>query len=162
MPQLLQQEPAEAPSFLFFDPPKVLRNTWLVHFTNDADAIERKGFRHGIDDPMRVGLTTHFGKAAKAQPGYTFAFRPEDVNRYAWKMGRPKYGKEAVVFRADAVLAYHTSDEEDQAIGWGPEAKDIRAVWMDGRNPVLTNEDGENIAYDDFPSLIAAIQAGRV
>jgi len=162
VPQLLQQEPAEAPSFLFFDPPKVLRNTWLVHFTNDADAIERKGFRHGIDDPMRVGLTTHFGKAAKAQPGYTFAFRPEDVNRYAWKMGRPKYGKEAVVFRADAVLAYHTSDEEDQAIAWGPEAKDIRAVWMDGRNPVLTNEDGENIAYDDFPSLIAAIQAGRV
>ena len=162
VPQLLQQEAAEAPSFLFFDPPKVLRNAWLVHFTNDADAIERKGFRHGIDDPMRVGLTTHFSKAAKAQPGYTFAFRPEDVNRYAWNRGRPKYGKEAVVFRADAVLAHHTSDEEDQAIAWGPEAKDRRAVRMEGRSPVITNADGEEVEYDSFPSLVAAIQAGRV
>ena len=162
VPILLQQDAADAPSFLFFDPPKVLRNAWLVHFTNDADAIERKGFRHGIDDPSRVGLTTHFSKTAKAQPGYTFAFRPEDVNRYAWSRGSPKYGKEAVVFRADAVLAHHTGDEEDQAIAWGPEAKDRRAVRMEGRSPVLTNADGEEVAYDSFPSLVAAIQAGRV
>jgi hypothetical protein len=161
-PQLLQQDAAEAPSFLFFDRPKVLRNAWLVHFTADAERVARQGFRRGVEDPMRVGLTTLLSQSQKRTPGYTFAFRPGDVNRYAWNRGRPKYGKEAVVFRADAVLAYHTSDEEDQAIAWGPEAKDIRAVWMDGRNPVLTNEDGENIVYDDFPSLIAELEAGRV
>lgn len=162
VPQLLQEDAADAPSFLFFDRPKVLRDAWLVHFTSDAEKVARQGFRHGIDDPMRVGLTTHFSKSAKTRPGYTFAFRPEDVNRYAWSRGRPKYGKEAVVFRANAVLAYHTSDEEDQAIAWGPEAKDRRAVRMDGRNPVVTNADGEEIVYDDFPSLIADLKAGRV
>jgi hypothetical protein len=161
-PQLLQQDAAEAPSFLFFDRPKVLRNAWLVHFTADAEKVARQGFRRGVEDPMRVGLTTLLSQSQKRTPGYTFAFRPEDVNRYAWSRGRPKYGKEAVVFRADAIFAYHTSDEEDQAIAWGPEAKDIRAVWMDGRNPVLTNENGENVVYDDFPSLIEDLEAGRV
>ena len=33
---------------------------------------------------------------------------------------------------------------------------------MDGRSPVLMNADGKEVAYDSFPSLVAAIQAGRV
>jgi hypothetical protein len=33
---------------------------------------------------------------------------------------------------------------------------------MEGRSPVITNADGEEVEYDSFPSLVAAIQAGRV
>lgn len=163
VPQLLQQDAAEAPSFLFLEEPKVLRDVWLVHFTGDADKVARQGFRHGIDDPARIGLTTHFTEAAKTQPGYTFAFRPEDVLRYAYgHLGRLKYGKEAVVFRADAILAWHNSDNEHQAIVWGPEAKDRRAVEMNGRKPVIRNAEEEEVEYDDFPSLVADLAAGRI
>jgi hypothetical protein len=165
VPQLLRNDAAEAPSFLFFEEPKVLRNVWLVHFTHDAYAVERQGFRHGIDDPRRVGLTTHFSNQAKQRPGYVFAFRPEDVIGYALNdSGRPKYGKEAVLFRADAVFAWHTSDDEPQAIAWGPDIDTRIAVTLDedGISPVVSDHDGEDRVFDSFPALVSAIESGRV
>ena len=170
---IMRDDPAEAPSFLFFGPPKIVRDTWMVHFTDHASDIENEGFTRGISDAMRIGLTTHFGQNAKRQPGYVFGYLPEDARRYGWSRGAPKYGREAVVFRADAVVAEHYSDEERQAISWGPEAKDIREIRLgEGRRPGLPGEHrsraGVSVDYDeyedctyfnDFPDLVAYLDA---
>src|SRR5205823_3557059 len=38
---------------------------------------------------------------------------------------RKKYGRDCVVFQNAGVLAYHSGDEEDQVIFWGPDV-DLR------------------------------------
>lgn len=171
--ELMQFNAADAPSFLFFDGPKVVRNTWMIHFTDHASDIAYEGFTRGISDPMRLGLTTHFSDRSKEQPGYVFAFLPNAARRYGWEGRRPKYGKEAVIFRADAIVAYHNSDQEYQAISWGPEAEDIQKVYLsDDRQPGLEGNlppregisgeynDYEDVTYfADFPTLAAYLDA---
>jgi len=171
---IMRDDPADAPSFLFFGTPRVMRDAWMVHFTDRASDIENEGFTRGIREPMQLGLTTHFGEHAKSQPGYVFGYLPEDVRRYGWgRDARPKYGGGAVVFRADAVVAMHYTDEEQQAISWGPEAKDIRQICLgEGRRPGLPGEHrsraGIQVDYDehddctyfrDFGDLVAFLDA---
>ena len=178
-PEMMQNNASETPSFMFFDDPKVVKDGWWVHFTNDARDIERSGFAYGESDPMQLGLTTWKSKEAKRGPGYVFAFDPRyavERNFGGWAHSTTgKYGREAVVFRADAVTAYHHGDEEDQAISWGPEAKDIHAVYFDGehapglsgnrppRNGVAgTYDDYEDVTFfADLPTLIRYIKAGK-
>jgi hypothetical protein len=145
----------------------------MIHFTDHASDIAYEGFTRGISDPMRLGLTTHFSDRSKTQPGYVFAFLPNAARRYGWEGRRPKYGKEAVIFRADAIVAYHNSDQEYQAISWGPEAEDIQRVYLsDDRQPGLEGNlpprggisgeynDYEDVTYfEDFPTLAAYLDA---
>ena len=173
---VMRQEPHELPSFAFFSEPEIRKNAWVVHFTHQgASSIENQGFTRGISDPSLVGLTTHFSQSAKRQPGYVFGFVPEDVSRYGWDGYTPRYGKQVVVFRADAVLAYHWGDEERQAICWGPEARDIRRVYLDGRRPCLAgrhrppaglqadyDEYADRTCFKDFPSLVAYLDAANL
>ena len=177
--EMMQRHASETPSFMFFDDPKVVKDGWWVHFTNDASDIERSGFAYGESDPMQLGLTTWKSKEAKRGPGYVFAFDPRDAverNFGGWAHSATgKYGREAVVFRADAVVAYHHGDEEDQAISWGPEAKDIHAVYFDGEHaPGLsgkrpprkgiagTYDDYEDVTFfADLPTLIRYIEADK-
>ena len=154
---LMQDDPATAPSCLFFDTPTILKNAWLIHFTDHANAIARQGFTRGLDDPRSIGLTTHFTSRAKTKPGYVFAYRPEDVRRYAFRSsGSTRYGREAVLFRADAIVAYHHSDEEPQAISWGPESKDRHALTVEGRQLCL-----DEACYSDATNLVADVESRR-
>ena len=171
-----QQKPSELPSFAFFSEPKVHKNAWIVHFTESgASSIENQGFTRGISDPTRVGLTRHLSRSEKLKPGYVFGFVPEDVLRYGWTGYNWNYGEQAVVFRADAVLAYHRGDKERQAICWGPEARDIRRVYLDGRRPCLAgrhrppaglqadyDEHEDRTCFKDFPSLVAYLDAANL
>jgi hypothetical protein len=175
---MVAKYPTEAPSFLFFENAKVVKNGWWVHFTNDAQGIERSGFEYGESDPMQLGLTTWKDKEAKRGPGYVFSFDPREAVRrnFGGRYGRGKYGNEAVLFRADAVVAYHHGDEEEQAISWGPEAEDIHAVYFsadeDGHPPGLsgkrpprngiagTYDEYEDVTFfSDFPTLVAYLDA---
>ena len=159
---LLGEGMADTPSFLFFDRPRIVRDGWWVHFTDHAWPIAREGFTRGIDDPRMIGLTTGFREEAKEQPGYVFSFSLDHARRYGFPHGerRPKYGREVVIFRADAVVAHHSGDEEWQAISWGPEAKDLLAASLDGKRPCVAWRDedgeGEDVCYDDFADLVDA------
>jgi hypothetical protein len=179
-PEMMRDNASETPSFMFFDDPEVARDKWWVHFTNDAADIERSGFAYGERDPMQLGLTTLKSKGAKRGPGYVFAFDPHVAvhqNFGGWAHSASgKYGREAVVFRADAVVAYHHGDEETQAISWGPEAKEIHDVYFNdehlpglaGKHPprgsIKGDYDGdyEDVTYfEDIPTLIRYIEAGK-
>lgn len=87
--------------------------TWLVHFTDFAEEIVENGFRVGIDDVSRLGLTTFLRKSG---PGYDFAFLADD--RAA--LSGTRYGKDCVLFQSSGVYVHHTADEEHQVIFWGP------------------------------------------
>lgn len=116
---LMQHDPANAPSWMTMDSPKILkRETWLIHFTDHVDEIARKGFTIGMDDMTRLALTTHFRDTAKSG-GYNFAFPAN--SRYADNAAAAgKYGKHAVMFQAAGVKVWHGGDEEDQVVFWGP------------------------------------------
>jgi hypothetical protein len=153
IPELTREEAVDAPSFVFFDRPTVLRNAWLIHFTNQAKKIVQQGFLFGVADPGRLGLTTHLSKAQKNQPGYVFAFRPQDARHGT------KYGREAVLFRADAILAYHNTDQESQAIAWGEEAEDLHEVRKDGGRWILGGDEDEDAeSYATLEDLIADLE----
>ena len=114
-----KHDPAMAPSTSFYDTPTLLkRETWLVHFSDDAYGIANKGFKYGVDQMDQLGLTTHLGDQAKKYGGYNFAF--EAGSRYANNAAsESKYGGEAVMFTNSGVKAYHWGDEEDQVMFWG-------------------------------------------
>lgn len=150
-----------APSFLFFGRPRVVRGAWLIHFTDHSHAIGGQGFTRGVRRVDQVGLTRHMDDYEKSKAGYVFGYLPVDVERHAYHDGRPKYGQHAVVFRADAVVAWHKWDNEMQAIAWGPEAKDMVIASLNGFRPCIDTGNGK-MCFNDFPALTEYLDARRV
>ena len=75
---------SEYPAWSYFDDkPTLIKNQWLIHFTNDADDIAREGFKYGVDDMTKLGLTTHLGEFDKKYGGYNFAYTIGEFNKYA-------------------------------------------------------------------------------
>jgi hypothetical protein len=111
--------------------PKLMRNAWFIHFTDDASSIWREGFTHGTQDMSYLGLTTQRSMKSKSSyPKWAFAYDVNDFARY-YRSGRydgPKYGSEAVVFQASGVKADHYGDEEPQVIFDIDTAKNIIAI----------------------------------
>ena len=119
---------ADYPAWSYFDSsPKLIKNQWLIHFTDDAENIARQGFKYGVDEIDKLALTTHLGEFEKKYGGYNFAYDVERYARYAHSNhGRGfKYGKEAVIFRASGIELWHHGDEEPQVIFYGNTASSI-------------------------------------
>jgi hypothetical protein len=118
---------ADYPAWSFFDNPRLVKNQWLIHFTDDAEGIARQGFKYGVDEIDKLALTTHLGEFEKKYGGYNFAYDVERYDRYAHSNhGRGfKYGKEAVIFRASGMELWHYGDEEPQVIFYGNTATSI-------------------------------------
>ena len=102
-----------------------VRQQWLVHFSDRAlDIANDQNFKLGTpyEDYERLALTTHFTDISKTG-GFNFAYEIGDVKRYAFDRGRPKYGKEAVLFKGDGIKVDHSGDEEPQVIFDGKSTK---------------------------------------
>jgi hypothetical protein len=117
--------PADQPTFLYMDFRRVVKDEWLVHFSKNSSSIATDGFKYGIDDITTLGLTTHF--VNKTGPGFNFAYLAGDATKYGrdHRRGSWKYGKHAVMFKANGVLVYHRTDQEPQVVFLGSTAKDI-------------------------------------
>lgn len=123
---------SEYPAWSYFDNnPQLIKNQWLIHFTNDADSIAKSGFKYGVDDMTKLGLTTHLGEFDKKYGGYNFAYTLNDFQKYGsssygnWSKSGYKYGNEAVIFNASGIKVWHYGDEEPQVIFYGNTAKNI-------------------------------------
>lgn len=159
----LDIDPSEYPAWTYFDDkPKLIKNQWLIHFTNNSDDIVREGFKYGVDEMTKLGLTTHLGEFDKKYGGYNFAYKLSDFNRYGKagygsRGGEYKYGKEAVMFRASGIETYHYGDQEPQVIFYGNTAKNIIAV-SPGENEnwaIYNNKTGRIIIESDNLEKIA-------
>ena len=119
------QDGTEEPPYLSMDYRGMQKAQWLVHFTEDADAIATQGFKFGFGEEngfRGLALTTHFtDKHRKKEPGYNFAFEADRSRSINQAADTEKYGKEAVVFWSSAVSLYHYGDEEHQMVFWGPQ-----------------------------------------
>ena len=109
----------ESPTWTSMDYSKLLpRNTWLVHFSKNANDIQYQGFKYGVEDPERLAFTKGY-ISNKQYSGYNFAFIA-DSGEAVRAARTKKYGDHAVMFQASGVLAYHYGDEENQVMFWGP------------------------------------------
>jgi len=97
-----------------------VRQKWLIHFSDDAYSIAKdQNFKKGTpyEDYQRLGLSTHFRDISKTG-GFNFAYEVKDVEKYykERRNSRPKYGKEAVIFKGDGIKVWHYGDQEPQVI----------------------------------------------
>ena len=157
---------AFTPSWAFMDYVEVMKNQWMIHFTNDASEIACDGFRYGMDDLTRLGLTTHF-KLNSKPGGYNFAYDINEWERFAGGRHGFKYGKEAVLFRASGVKVWHHGDGEYQVIFFGKTAKDIVPIakgyydgwWVNGigkggREEGEAESDHEDGSFDSLSDAV--------
>jgi hypothetical protein len=118
------------PAWFYLSNPKLIKNQWLIHFTDEALDIAKNGFKYGAFDISKLGLTTYLSDSSKKYGGYNFAYLLSDFVRYGRK-GRYsggneyKYGNECVVFKASGVRLYHSTDEEPQVVFYGDTASNI-------------------------------------
>lgn len=120
---LMQNSPVEAPTYKHMDlhsPKPLPRGTWLVHFSDHADEIARQGFKRGVFDYTKLGLTTYMNNDGhyKKTGGYNFAFLANGKDA-RWAASQKKYGRDCVLFQNSGVHAYHYGDEEQQIVFWG-------------------------------------------
>lgn len=117
---------ADYPAWSYFDKPELIKNQWLIHFTNDnAQTIAQEGFKYGVDDMTKLGLTTHLGEFDKKYGGYNFAYTLKDFPKYYKSFHNYTYGNQAVIFNASGLKTYHHGDQEPQVIFYGNTAKNI-------------------------------------
>lgn len=118
---------SDYPAWSFFDDnPRIIKNEWLIHFTDEANSIAQDGFTYGVDEIDKLGLTTHLGEFDKKYGGFNFSYTLKDFYRYGNKgYNNYKYGSEAVIFKASGLEIYHNSDHEPQTIFYGNTATNI-------------------------------------
>lgn len=144
----------DSPAYLTMSRAKLVpRQTWLVHFSDDADDIARNGFLYGHEDARTLALTTWF-RNRKMGPGWNFSLRAG--GRDAQSVFRKgKYGKNAVLFRSAGVEVYHSGDEETQVILWGPNAHDFILLTRDGDDVVIEDEvTGRELRRGSFEKVV--------
>jgi len=121
---VMARAPSDAPTHMFMGARgAVPRQTWLTHFSDDADSISGTGFTSGVSDYGRLGLTYGMSRGERELTGdrdqaMNFAFVSGSRDSAAAARAG-KYGRDAVMFMAPAQLAYHYGDEEEQAIFHG-------------------------------------------
>lgn len=147
----------EQPSWSYLDYRGTRPRGWLLHCTSAGGDVSVDGFIRGVPDVTKLGLTTHLGDIEKDLPGYNFAYEADRFNRYAFdRNGVCRYGGDVLLFRAPYVETWHRTDEEPQAIFWGPSATDIilltevsRGYYMLELDPPADLDD-DDYDYDDW------------
>jgi hypothetical protein len=119
---------SEYPAWSFFGSPSLVKNQWLIHFTDYAEQIGREGFKRGVDEMTKLGLTTHLSEFDKKYGGYNFAYLINDYVKHARDRHGFKYGSEAVIFNASGLKIWHYGDDEPQVIFYGNTARNIIPV----------------------------------
>jgi hypothetical protein len=120
--------PIDAPAWahLSLERKRIPRQTWLIHFSDQASDISVEGFTRGVSDMEQIALTTWLHDNTKKYGGYNFAFIAG--NRASQRAASEGYyGKHAVMFQSSGLEVYHYGDRENQVIFWG-KAIDPRTI----------------------------------
>lgn len=152
-------DPSELPThqYLSLSDRKLLkRTTWLVHFSDDAYYIATEGFKKGVDDIGRLGLTSYLSKNEKEYGGYNFAFIANSKSAKFAAMTH-KYGSDAVLFQNSGVQAWHFGDEEYQVMYFGPNVNPKNIIYLknDGGDwAVKSKRTDENLYVGDYEKCV--------
>lgn len=122
--------------------------------------IVKNGFKFGVGDMTKLGLTTHLGDVEKKYGGYNFAYTLNDFIKYGksnnFYGSGYKYGSEGVIFRASGIKLWHYTDEEYQVIFYGNTAKNIIPIFSGiyGGFEVYSKSDRLLFASDDLERVV--------
>jgi hypothetical protein len=119
-----EESPSLAPSWSLMQPLRkalLPNSTWLAHYCDNAEKIQREGFRIGAPDIDRLALTRH-GSVRSKQPGYNFAYPTDGSVQLTSRWGPIPhgYGKQVLLFQSAGLSFYHSGDRENQVVFWGP------------------------------------------
>jgi hypothetical protein len=149
---------SELPAWTYFsNHPENIKNQWLIHFTKNADDIAKQGFKYGVGEMEKLGLTTSLGEFEKKYGGYNFAYTLRDFERYgAAGYNKYKYGDEAVIFNASGIRLYHHGDEEPQVIFYGNTARNIIPIINDEETgwTLSSIRNGQTLFYNEKLSKV--------
>lgn len=132
------------PSWNHMDYANLIKNQWLIHFSdNAAKIVNDKKFKYLMGDYTQLGLTTMYKQDSfdKTDNGYGFAYALSDFVKYSSNRNGFKYGNEAVLFTASGIRVHHYGDEEPQVIFYGPTANNF---------VYLENTDGDWVVGDNI------------
>lgn len=114
----------------------------LLHFTHQAEAIIREGFRFGESDPDKLDFTHELNGDAKQHkgPGYNFAFNAihwdDENDMHEFVVATPESGRNlsiqgssAILFLGDGLHTRHY-DEFHQVITWGQDVSLDKALHL--------------------------------
>lgn len=121
------------PSLLIFDTKnmKILpKNTWLIHFSKNARAIYKSGFKYGVSDKSLLAYTELFDNDddIKNKQGWNFAFKADDLKDLNDYISR--YGKDALMFQSSGVEVTHEDGDENEIIFQGKYIKPEDMVYL--------------------------------
>jgi hypothetical protein len=111
--------------------PRPLENAWLIHFTDNADAILENGFL-GTESPDPHDLYATFG-SERSVGGFNFAFLADSFETWVWGAD-DFYGSTALLFQANGVHTYHSGDEDEEVIFWGPDVDPAKIIRIDNND----------------------------
>jgi hypothetical protein len=143
------------PLWAIFDYPEILKNTWLIHFTDSKNIsqIMANGFDGGITNYDVLSYTDWASdKHRGGKDSFFYAFDVNDVKKL--KSYNGKYGDSAVMFRASGVKAYHNGDEEFQVIFQGDTVSNIVPIFRDYDNWVIMTKDSRYVAENEHLTKI--------
>jgi len=117
---------------LFKNRYKIVKNEWLVHYTdkNSANDILQNGFKVGIP-PSLVDKISYTGNIEDTDKtgGFNYALKVSEMSddKYAYN---DKYGYAAVVFIGSGIEIYHPGDKENQVIFWGNSVRNMVIIYF--------------------------------
>lgn len=141
------------------------RETWLVHFSNNAYDIAREGFTRAVSNVDVLGLTKHGlpdYEYSETGDGYAFAFFADSRDAEA-AASEQKYGDDCVIFQNSGVHTYHHGDEENQIVFYARDVdprniiymKEVGGDWVIMPHPGKEDRYGNHDDYDLEGGLIS-------
>lgn len=92
------------------------RTTWVTHFSGNAEAVAKNGFKIGMPDKHRLSLTTAINQSQKTG-GYNFGFIADGKTALDYCENQEShYGSDFVMFQSAGSLFHHDGDFEDQFV----------------------------------------------
>ena len=137
---------ADYPAWSWYSDPEIVKNGWMVRFTNHSQSIVKNGFTKGVNEIEKLGFTTGLGEFDKKYGGYNFAYTLNDYKSYANDINQEyKYGNQVVIFKASGLRVYHKRDKEYQTIFWGKEATCVNAIENEYGDWVIRSKAGKKL-----------------
>lgn len=131
------EDMARIPSRMVFDSRNIdilPRDTWLIHFSNNAKQIYNSGFKYGINNKEFLAYTEYndIADEIKSREGWNFAINIDNIDNVV--IGK-KYGNSAVMFQSSGIEALHTIEMDREVI--------FQGKYIKPRDMVYVNKQGD-------------------
>jgi len=136
------------PPCYFMSYEDMLKNDWLIHFSDSARSIAKEGFLYGVpvEDMKGLALSTWKmleDKDLMERDGYVFSY---SLDRFS-HTNMFTVGTNFVIFQGSGILIYHNGDDEYQAICLKDSVRNFIPVLWDERQYVIRDKDSGKVYW---------------